>query len=244
MSNLEKINKAFAELNKEHDNVVSTINIVKQKLNNFKEEYNFNLQYYKDYIDYIDLLWKFQNLSNKFLEENNEIINNFTKKKKISDIQEENNNLKEESNKLKNKKSKKNIESISSHIYFEDDTEDKLNNSIYLEKVNMNNDSLLDYLILGMNNNYIMYISELKKNLKNIDPQNQSKMNWRKIETELKKFPTEFLVINKKSKILVLMIPDLLKPNINKNKIIEIVNLKYYDILKEISINSLLKNLV
>lgn len=157
---------------------------------------------------------------------------------------EENNNLEEESNKLKNKKSKKNIESISSHIYFEDDIEDKLNNSIYLEKVNMNNDSLLDYLILGMNNNYIMYISELKKNLKNIDPQNQSKMNWRKIETELKKFPTEFLVINKKSKILVLMVPDLLKPHINKNKIIEIVSLKYNDILKEISINSLLKKLI
>jgi hypothetical protein len=150
--------------------------------------------------------------------------------------------------KSKNKKKEKIHKKEDIYFEYEENSSDEnYFNQLQLydktSKLIMDNDSLIDYLKLGMNNNYLLYVSELKKNLKNIDPENQSKINWRKIENELKKFPNNFLVINKKSKILVLMIPDILNQNIEKDKIIEIVNLKYPDILQEISIDLLLKNI-
>ena len=136
---------------------------------------------------------------------------------------------------------KKFIESNKSEIYFEDDTnkeEEPVKN-----KIPIDDNALLDFLKLGMDNNYILPISELKKNLKAHDVNKEKDINWSKIETELKKFPKQFLVVKKKTKIIVLMVPELLKKNVSKNKIIEIVNHKYSDILKEISIDLLFKNI-
>ena len=133
------------------------------------------------------------------------------------------------------------MESNKSEIYFEDDSS-KEKQSVK-HKIPINDSALLDFLKLGMDNNYILPISELKKNLKAHDVNKENDINWRKIETELKKFPKQFLVVKKKTKIIVLMVPELLKKNVSKNKIIEIVNHKYSDILKEISIDLLFKNI-
>lgn len=133
------------------------------------------------------------------------------------------------------------MESNKSEIYFEDDTNKE--KEPVKNKVPIDDAALLDFLKLGMDNNYILPISELKKNLKAYDVNKEKDINWRKIETELKKFPKQFLVVKKKTKIIVLMVPELLKKNVSKNKIIEIVNHKYFDILKEISIDLLFKNI-
>lgn len=135
------------------------------------------------------------------------------------------------------------MESNNSHIYFEENNEQVPEQTPPKNKVPIDNDTLLNFLKLGMNKNYVLPISELKKNLKEYDQNKEKDINWRKIETELKKFPKVFLVVKKKTKIIVLMVPDLLKKNVSKNKIIEIVNHKYPDILKELSIDLLFKNI-
>ncbi len=133
------------------------------------------------------------------------------------------------------------MESNNSEIYFEEDASKE--QEPVKNKVPITDTALFDFLKLGMDNNYILPISELKKNLKCHDVNKEKDINWRKIETELKKFPKQFLVVKKKTKIIVLMVPELLKKNVSKNKIIEIVNHKYSDILKEISIDLLFKNI-
>jgi hypothetical protein len=108
---------------------------------------------------------------------------------------------------------------------------------------NVTNNELKKYLIEGMTGNYILLISELKRNLKEIKTSN-IETNWRKMETEIKKFPSDFLVIKIKSRINILYIPDLLNKKYNQFQMVEIITKKYPDILKQIPLEHIIKLLV
>jgi hypothetical protein len=108
---------------------------------------------------------------------------------------------------------------------------------------NVSNNDLKKYLIEGMNENYILLISELKKNLKEIKTYN-IETNWRKMETEIKKFPSDFLVVKIKSKINILYIPELLNQKFTENQLEKILTKTYPDILKQIPLDYMLKLLI
>ena len=119
---------------------------------------------------------------------------------------------------------------------------DKLLNTS-LDKLNTSLDELKKYLIEGMKENYILLISEFKKNLKEIKTYN-IETNWRKMETEIKKFPFDFLVVKRKSKINILYIPELLNKKFNENQLGNIIKNTYPDILNQIPLEYLTKMLI
>ena len=96
-------------------------------------------------------------------------------------VENENHNIKankkEKINKKKNKKKKDNID--------EKSMED------------------LNYLITAMGNNNSLYISEYKKNLKSILPNNKTNMDINHIDKELIKYPKHFGIIRKGNKVRI-----------------------------------------
>jgi hypothetical protein len=107
-------------------------------------------------------------------------------------------------------------------------------------KKQVTNNELKNYLIQGMKQNYILLISELKKNLKEINTSN-IETNWRKMETEIKKFPSDFLVVKIKSRINILYIPELLNSKFNEKQLEQILSQTYPDILKQIPLEHIVK---
>ena len=61
----------------------------------------------------------------------------------------------------------------------------------------------LNYLITAMGNNNSLYISEYKKNLKSILPNNKTNMDINHIDKELIKYPKHFGIIRKGNKVRI-----------------------------------------
>ena len=92
-------------------------------------------------------------------------------------------------------------------------------------------------LIKVMNNNYVMKLTDVKKEIKKLLPNN--KIN---LEKELSKYTSDFLLIKNKQKVIVLYIPEILIKKCNKKKkdIIKLINDKYPNILNYIKIDILI----
>jgi len=92
-------------------------------------------------------------------------------------------------------------------------------------------------LIKGMNNNYVIKLTDLKKEMKQLFP--NIKIN---LEKELSKYTNDFLLIKNKQKVIVLYIPEILIKKCNKKKkdIIKLINDKYPNIINYIKIDILI----
>jgi hypothetical protein len=92
-------------------------------------------------------------------------------------------------------------------------------------------------LIKGMNNNYVLKLNDLKKEIKKLLP--NIKLN---LEKELNKYSSDFLLFKNKQKVIVLYIPEILikKCNMKKKDIIKLINDKYPNIINYIKIDILI----
>ena len=140
---------------------------------------------------------------------------------------------------------------LSDNDFFVDINGNKLNNNVFFQELDdlsvsdsspdegqINND-LKKYLYEAMNKNYMLPISEFKKNLKQIIPSTIT-VNWRKVENELSKFPNDFIVLKKKNKINILLVPDLISKKYSKDEVKKILQTKYNNIVKEYDISFIL----